>query len=140
MAICKHLWLQTLRVPRIQNLAGVGRCTSRGSSPALSTALSIVSLRWPRRGASGGLGRRGGRSRRHRAIRTLESRSDISPADIREDHVGRGILRLDQVRVSLGAAARACVAAVEPVHKAAGIVPDAEDEDHPAAQRLAHGG
>jgi hypothetical protein len=48
-----------------------------------------------------------------------------------------GVLRLDQVWVLLGAAARARIAAVKLVHEAAGIVPDAEGEDHAAAQCLA---
>lgn len=84
-------------------------------------------------------GRLGGRSPAA-ATRSLESRPDITPADVGEDGMGGGVVLLDQGRVALGAAARAGVAAVEPVHVAAGVVPDAEDEDHAAAQRLAHGG
>lgn len=100
-----------------------------------------MSLRGTRRGGSS-LGRRSRRlgGGRTRATRNVESRSDITPADVGEDDMGGGVLLLDQVRVPLGAAARAGVPAIEPIHVAAGVVPDAEDEDHAAAQCLAHGG
>lgn len=54
--------------------------------------------------------------------------------------MGAGVVGQDVGRVALCAAARARAAAVEPVHVLAVVVPDAEDEDHAAAEGLAHGG
>lgn len=70
----------------------------------------------------------------------IESRANLTPADIAEDDVGLRVLLRDESRVALGLAARTVDAAVEPVHELTGVVPDGEGEHHAAAERLAHGG
>lgn len=109
-----------------------------------ATALPPVSLRAARAARSRrappcSRKRRAGR-RRGRGRSRVRSRPNVSPADVGEDDVRVGVVGQDVGWVALGAAAGAGVAAVEPVHVLAVVVPNAEHEHHAAAQGLAHGG
>lgn len=135
-------------------MAGGSGNTSGWASPALSSALTPVSLgRAARGGSGGGLGgcgsRRSGSSgglaggggrAGAGAARVVEGRANVTPADVGEDNMGGRVLGQDGGRVALGAAARAAASTVEPIHELAVVIPNTEDQDHATAERLAHGG
>jgi hypothetical protein len=165
-----HL-LQALRVVLARSLARVRRAADGRASPALSTALSVVlrhvrrcrgrgSARLARRrsrlrgrGRATALGRRrrATRSGRHAALSASESRSDLAPLDVREDHVRVRVLGLHVSRLASVRAARATLSSglascvdrvrrVEPERVGGVVVPEREREDHAALEGAAHAG
>jgi hypothetical protein len=160
------LSLQTLSIVRVARLTSIRSSTDSRTRVSNPATLSPVRLRGTtgsrslgsrsslsgtsRRhfgGRRGNLGRAAGRlgraSRLDGAARAsttnrLPSRPNIAPANVREDNVRIWVLSNDVGWVTLGAAAGSVASAVEPVHVAAGVVPDAEGEDHAAAEGGAH--
>ena len=52
--------------------------------------------------------------------------------------VGVGLVRQDELGVTLSGVARTCVATVHPVHEVASAVPDGENENHATLKGFTH--
>ena len=67
-----------------------------------------------------------------------ESRPNLTPLDLAEDNAGCLLDLLDDLGVSLGSIARSRASAVEPVHEASLVPPDAHSENHTPAHGASH--
>ena len=68
----------------------------------------------------------------------LEGGANLTPLDLAEHDRRGGLDEHDVLRVALGRVARAGIAAVEPLHEAALVPPDAHGQHHAAAHGPAH--
>jgi hypothetical protein len=68
----------------------------------------------------------------------LVGRANLAPLDLAKDDSGVLLDGLNDLGVALGRVARTSVAAVEPVHEAALVPPDAHGQNHTTVQGVAH--